>query len=434
MLRSILYFFYTWILLPVLYLLANIVAAFIPSLRGAVFGRRKTIPALRQYIQSLAIDDGRPRVVIHAASMGEFEHIKPLIRRLAGIYNARVIITFFSPSGFEHVKQFPGVDLFVYAPFDFPGVWQRFYKILKPALLIISKHDAWPNQVFKARQTGIPVILVNASLSAKSARISPAARFFLTPVYQKMNKIFAIATADTERLQKEFGLKNVEVCGDTKFDQALIRKEQTPEPSLVPEDWVKNRRVIIFGSIWPQGAAVVLPDINNLLNEFPDLRLIIAPHVPNAENFKTISAYFTKFAPTLFTSGRIETDTRVIYIDTIGVLADLYRYAHVAYVGGGFRQGIHNVMEAAVYGLPVIFGPVNQNASEAAALAASGGGYIIENSAAFSRLVRSFLKNNNLRKTAGLKAAAFASQNTGATDHILKDPLVKNALLPRERT
>jgi len=428
MLYSFTLFIYSRIVLPGLYLLANVAALFIPVLRSPVFGRRKTIPSLENYMHSLSARNNRPRVLIHAASMGEFEHIKPLIARLTNVYKARIIVTFFSPSGFNHVKEFPGVDLFIYAPFDFPGMWKKFYQILKPNLLIISKHDVWTNQVFQAKEAGVPVILANASLGAKSGRVSPIARFLLRPVYQQMDKVFAIAEADKNRLQKLFKLRDVMASGDTKFDQVLIRKEQKPPIELLPQSWVHDHRVLIFGSIWPQGAEVVLAGITELLNEFPNLRVVIAPHEPNAENFKNLLHYFPTLKPVFFTSRKISAKSRVVFIDTIGILADLYRYAHIAYVGGGFKQGIHNVMEAAAYDLPVIFGPVNQNASEAGALVKSGGGFVVDSNEKFKILIRDFLQNEDKRLKTGLKAGEFAARNTGATNRILNDPSVIKAL------
>ncbi len=427
MLHSLALVIYNRIILPVLYVLVNLLAPFVSTLRGPVFGRHKTISKLKDYIASQK-PDGRPYVVIHAASMGEFEHIKPLIARLVNVYKARIVVTFFSPSGYNNVKQFPGVELFVYAPVDFPGAWKKFYNILKPKLVVISKHDVWSNQVLQAKHAGVAVILANASLGEHSRRVSPLARFLLQPVYQQMDRVFAIAEEDKRRLETLFHLKQVFVCGDTKFDQVTIRKERLPGRELIPKNWYDQGPVVIFGSIWPQGAEVVLAGMNDLLKENPRLNIIIAPHVPNTENLEMIRDFFPNQSMSFISEGFPKHGSHILVVDTIGILADLYRYAQIAYIGGGFRQGIHNVMEAAVYEIPVIFGPVNKNASEAGELAISGGGFVINSSNEFNSLLKNFLEDEAYRKKTGAKAGEFARKNTGATKRIINDPVVKKAL------
>ncbi len=409
---------YTWLFLPLIVLLGSAAAWMLPSIRRPFYARFRTLSRLSGYVRRLG-DDGRPRVWIHAASMGEFEHVKPIIKRFQQRHGAHIVVSFFSPSGFNHVKRFPGVGLFVYLPLDFPFIWEKIYRRFRPDMVLVSKHDVWPNQIHVARKQGVYTALVNASLSSSSSRTSPWARGLLGPVYRMLDDVFAISPEDAQRLQQDFGRKKVTVVGDTKFDQVLIRQEEAVKKNLLDPHWPEQARVLIFGSLWPQDAVHVLADIREKLEIFPDLKIILAPHDVSEANLKTLLAMLEGVPYRLYTDGLARVEKRVIVINTIGILADMYKYGHMAYVGGSFKQGIHNVMEPAIYGLPVMFGPKHTNSYEATELLRAGGALPVTNKDDFDLHLARLLQDERYREQTGEKARAFAMERCGATRKIM---------------
>ncbi|MBD3225657.1 MAG: hypothetical protein GF313_13090, partial [Caldithrix sp.] len=361
-------------------------------------------------------------IVIHAASMGEFEHIKPLVIKLSEFEKYPVIVTFFSPSAYEHVKRFSGVDLIVYLPFDFAFTWKRFYKHLSPKALIISKHDAWPNQVWEAKKHNLPVYLVNASLNDQSSRIRWPARFLFNSIYSSVTQICTISNEDRQTFEKYFNNIRVDYVGDTKFDQVLIRKERAlrQEP-LLPEYWQSASRVILLGSVWKEDGDHIFPAVSEVLENHEDIKCIIVPHQPEEAFVQQIKSQFNTCKPVRFTElNQGSAENRVMIVDKIGVLADLYQYAFLAYVGGSFRQGIHNVMEPAVYGIPVLFGPVHLNSFEAKQLVLRKGALVVSSTDDTFKILQRFITNRDAQKKVGKKAYEFAKENTGATEKIVQ--------------
>ena len=409
-------FLYRFILHPLLFILVHFYGIFNPKIRKALRQRYSVL----KHAGQIKKDDTKT-IIIHTASMGEFEHIKPLIRALKKQFKVKIVVTFFSPSGFENVRAFEGVEKFLYLPFDFAWVFKKFYRILQPHLLIIAKHDAWTNQVLVARKLNIPVYLINASLSPASSRIHGAARWLLRPVYEAITTIYAISESDAEAFRQFYPKARIKAIGDTKFDQVLIRKERALKKELIPESWTENAFVLVLGSIWKEDAGQTLTAVKKLIKEYSHIRVIIVPHDPTREFVSTLKTEFRDFGVRLFSQAGNEITEPVIIVDRIGILADLYKYAHVAFVGGSFRQGIHNVMEAAVYGVPVLYGPVHQNASEAARLNKAGGGLVFHSADEFERLVKKFLSNEERRTETGRITRRFALDNVDATKKLIEE-------------
>ncbi len=408
---------YSAFLIPLLILILHIAALFSKRLRQPLSERNK----LFQKLKNLKNADQKPlqkTIVIHTASMGEFEHIKPIIKKIKDEFALSIIVTFFSPSGYEHVKHFHGVDHFLYLPYDFQWMWKRFYKATNCKLLLISKHDVWPNQVKMAKKLGIKLLLVNASLSATSSRTSLFAKTFLTPAYKSLDKIFVISKSDEEQFINSFGCKNTDVVGDTKFDQVLIRKDAAEKQQLLNLGWISDNKVLVFGSLWPQDAEHVLKELPFLLDRNEKLKIIIVPHQPTNEIISIFITYFGKHKFSLF-SNKINLDHRILIINSIGVLADMYKHADMAYVGGSFKQGIHNVLEPAIYEVPVFYGPNYKNSFEATQLLETGGSMVVNDSSQFMNSVQALLDDENLRKAKGQIAKEYAIKNTGSTQKIL---------------
>ncbi len=403
--------------MPLLILFAHFSAVFSKKLRKPLSERYKILKKIEQY-QNSNKEPAKENIVIHTSSMGEFEHIKPIIKILKKEIELNIIVTFFSPSGYNHVKDFPGVSLFLYLPFDFKWIWKKFYKLTNCKILLISKHDVWPNQISTANKLGIKTLLLNASLSAHSSRKSIMAKALLTNTYKSLDKIFVISQQDNQQFINTFGCENTEVVGDTKFDQVLIRKEAAEKQQLLNLDWISENKVLVFGSLWPQDAEQVLKSLTSLLDKNSNLKIIIIPHQPTDEIISRFIPFFGKYKYSLF-SEKTNLDSRILIVNTIGLLADMYKHADIAYVGGSFKQGIHNVLEPAIYSIPVLYGPRHKNSFEAIQLLEKGGSMVVNGSEQFHKNVQAFIDDETLRNAKGLLANEYATQNIGSTNKIL---------------
>ncbi|KAA3609818.1 MAG: hypothetical protein D8M58_08770 [Calditrichaeota bacterium] len=411
-------FLYSFFLLPILIVFLHLVSLFSKKLRRPIYSRNRILKDIAE-LKPIYSASGKKTFIIHTASMGEFEHVKPIIKKLKEKFNRNIIVTFFSPSGYENVKDYPGIDHIFYLPYDFQWLWRKFYKAVNCELLIVSKHDVWPNQVKTAKKLGMQTILLNASLSAQSSRKSFLAKAILSSAYQTLDKIFVISQQDNEQIVNTFSCKNTEVVGDTKFDQVLIRKEAAEKQQLLNLDWISEKTILVFGSLWPQDAEHVLSSLSDLLDKNTNLKTIIVPHQPTGEIISKFVAHFGEYGYGLF-SQKTNPENRILIVDKIGLLADMYKHADIAYVGGSFKQGIHNVLEPAIYNIPVIYGPVYKNSFEAKQLYKKGGSSIVNNSEEFSREIQALLNDESLRKLKGQKAKKYATQNIGSTSKILE--------------
>jgi len=406
---------YNIIITPLSFLIANILALFNPQIRGPLYARFSVLKRLKKFQNK-----SKKTVLIHAASMGEFEHIKPLITKIKKHYNPAIIVSFFSPSGYENVKDYPGVDLFLYTPFDTPGQWTKFYSMQKPDILIIAKHDAWPNQIWMAAKHHIPIFLINAALTDISTRLNFLAKIFYSHIYKYFETIHCISDEDKKNFEKSYGLKNVVKTGDTKFDQVIERKTQAKNKELINYGWLKKSMILLFGSIWPEDAEHIIPAIKKLIPEFTNLKIILVPHETTANFIASLVQNLGKDQCILFSELDQGLNKRVLIVNKIGILADLYKYAKIAYVGGSFKQGVHNIMEAAVYGIPVLYGPEHINATEAESLLKEEGSLQITNSTELVIALDTLLKDDEYRKTMGLKAEKFVLDNTNTTKKLIK--------------
>jgi len=411
-------FFYSYIILTLLFLAYTCISIFNYKYREALIERFKILKTVKSWRASVTSE--QKVVLIHAASMGEFEHIKPIIYEISNQKNSRIVLTFFSPSGYKHIKNYPGIDLILYSPLDFKNVVKKFYKILDPKIIIISKHDAWPNQVWMAREMNIKIFLVNASLTLKSSRVRPWVVPFLKYVYDSFDEIFMGNIEDEKLFKKFYPNSRLNYSGDTKFDQVLVRKELSRNKHYFDSTWTNNCLVFIAGSIWKEDAQVLFPVMKKILAENRQLIIILVPHQPETSIINLIyDSFGSDICKKYSEKGELKKE-RILVVDVIGILADLYKYAHIAYVGGSFKQGIHNVMEPAVYGIPVIYGPEHQNSTDAIKLIDSGGSYACKTGEELLSKISSLISNESFRISSGEKAYNYAMTNLGATQKIME--------------
>ena len=411
------HFLYSLIIYPLFLIIVHIIAIFNKLFRKALIPRYHILSTIKKW-KGLQKED-KTLLLIHTSSMGEFEHIKSLVTKL-GTYNIHLVITFYSPSGYENIKTFPGVDLFIYAPFDFQFVWKRIFKILNPSFILFSKHETWPNYVWTAEKLGIPLFIINAALPSESSPIEPVIRFFYKPIYKSFTTIYTISKKHLLNFNKLYPDCHVEYAGDTKFDQVATRKLTSVTKEYIPKNWYSAAFIIVIGSVWPDDTKIIFPEIKKLMQKHKNIKIIIAPHELHKSYINEICRFFEDMGCLLYSRIDLFYQQKVILVDKIGILADIYKYGDIAYVGGSFRQGIHNIMEPAIYGIPLIHGPKHKIAPEASALNHYGGSSIITSGKEAAEAFNKLYTDNTLREEMGRKAEEFSLQNTGTADRLIQ--------------
>ncbi|MDP4202905.1 MAG: glycosyltransferase N-terminal domain-containing protein [Bacteroidota bacterium] len=357
---------------------------------------------------------GQKYVWFHASSLGEFEQGRPLIEELKRrSLEKKVVLTFFSPSGYEVRKNYTGADVVVYLPMDTPGNVSRFLDIVKPEKAVFIKYEFWANYLTELQKREIPTYLV-------SAIFRPQQAFFkwYGGWYRKLLSAFThlyVQDNSSEELLKTIGVTNVTVAGDTRFDRVAEIAAQAKELPLV-EAFAKDRRVLVAGSSWPLDEDILF----DYFNSHDDLFLIVAPHVTSESHIEDICRKLKRpFARYTKTDEQHAAQADCLIIDCIGLLSSIYRYGQIAYIGGGFGVGIHNVLEAAVYGVPVIFGPNYHKFREACGLIDAGGGVSVSELQQYVNLMDKLLQNDDYLSACGKNSSDFVNENLGATDLIM---------------
>lgn len=395
----------------------ELIAPFHKKARLIRLGQWKTNSILRN-----KIDRNAKYIWFHAASLGEFEQGRPLIEKIKAEHpDYKILLTFFSPSGYEVRKNYDGADVICYLPFDTPYRVHKFLNLANPAIAIFIKYEFWANYLKELKRRDIPVYII-------SAIFRPQQVFFkwYASSYRKILTCFDRLFVQDEYsrdLLATYGITNVTVAGDTRFDRVLDVQRKSRKIEVIqnfinhPEG--EKRTVLVAGSSWPQDEELFV----EYFNEHPELKLIIAPHEIHKEHLLGISALLKRKSIRLSeaTSGESLAGVDCIIVDSFGLLSSIYRYGDVAYIGGGFGAGIHNVLEAAVYGIPVIFGPKFQKFKEARDLLALGGAFTISDKDSFDSRMNDLISYPELRIEAGKLAGEFVSGHAGVTERILNE-------------
>ena len=414
------YIFYNYIVLPILYAILRFAGLFNKKIRTGILGRKRVYEEL--ILSATSIDKNKKLIWFHSSSLGEFEQAKPIIEQLKKEKNVNVLITFFSPSGYENSKKYPHADLISYIPFDTKSNAEKFISIINPTLAVIMRYDVWPNIVTALNKKNIPVYLVDATLRHDSPRKYPLLKSFHKILFGYFANILTVSESDAKEF-KSFGLdaNKVRAVGDTRFDRVYQRSLLARDKKMINENILMNKKIFVAGSTWEQDEEVVFPAFIKLSSHDKSIIMIVAPHEPTLLHLEKIENEFAGKLKTIrFSHLNNYSDERIIIVDSIGILLMLYTYADVAYVGGSFKQNIHNVLEAAVYGTPVLFGPKIENSQEANKLAEIGGGIIVINKRQAYRNLRILFLDDNLRKKIGKIAASYVHSNIGATQKILE--------------
>lgn len=386
-------------------------------------GEREAFKILKQ-----KVDPNAKYIWFHAASLGEFEQGRPLMERIRKDYpQYKILLTFYSPSGYEVRKNYEGADIICYMPVDTRLNAIRFLRLVRPVMAFFIKYEFWSNFLHILKHRNIPTYSVSSIFREDQVFFKWYGRNYAGVL--KCFTRFFVQNEESKRLLEGIGITAVDVVGDTRFDRVLQIKEAAKQLPIceafrtgvassqsadVPHH---DFKVFVAGSSWPPDENIFIP----FFNEHKDWRLLIAPHVIAEEHLKLILSLIKgkKVVRYTQTTPKEAAEADVLIIDCFGLLSSMYNYGDVAYIGGGFGVGIHNTLEAAVWNMPVIFGPNNKKFQEAQGLLKSGGGFEINTYEDFSGLMSSLMNDETFLKQAGDKAGAFVAHLAGATDKVL---------------
>ena len=386
-------------------------------------GEREAFKILKQ-----KVDPNAKYIWFHAASLGEFEQGRPLMERIRKDYpQYKILLTFYSPSGYEVRKNYEGADIICYMPVDTRLNAIRFLRLVRPVMAFFIKYEFWSNFLHILKHRNIPTYSVSSIFREEQVFFKWYGRNYAGVL--KCFTRFFVQNEESKRLLEGIGITAVDVVGDTRFDRVLQIKEAAKQLPIceafrtgvassqsadVPHH---DFKVFVAGSSWPPDENIFIP----FFNEHKDWRLLIAPHVIAEEHLKLILSLIKGKKVVRYTQTTPEeaADADVLIIDCFGLLSSMYNYGDVAYIGGGFGVGIHNTLEAAVWNMPVIFGPNNKKFQEAQGLLKSGGGFEINTYEDFSGLMSSLMNDETFLKQAGDKAGTFVAHLAGATDKVL---------------
>lgn len=400
-----------------------IASLFNEKVRKMWHGEREAFKILKQ-----KVDPNAKYIWFHAASLGEFEQGRPLMERIRKDYpQYKILLTFYSPSGYEVRKNYEGADIICYMPVDTRLNAIRFLRLVRPVMAFFIKYEFWSNFLHILKHRNIPTYSVSSIFREDQVFFKWYGRSYAGVL--KCFTRFFVQNEESKRLLEGIGITAVDVVGDTRFDRVLQIKEAAKQLPIceafrtgvassqsadVPHH---DFKVFVAGSSWPPDENIFIP----FFNEHKDWRLLIAPHVIAEEHLKLILSLIKgkKVVRYMQTTPEEAAEADVLIIDCFGLLSSMYNYGDVAYIGGGFGVGIHNTLEAAVWNMPVIFGPNNKKFQEAQGLLKSGGGFEINTYEDFSGLMSSLMNDETFLKQAGDKAGAFVAHLAGATDKVL---------------
>lgn len=378
-----------------------------------ILGQRQTFAELERRSDEIA-----GCVWIHAASLGEFEQGRPLIEHIRKEHpEEKILLTFFSPSGYEVRKNYGGATMVCYLPFDKPHNVARFLQLAKPRMAIFVKYEFWGNYLEQLKKKHIPTYIISSIFRKGQIFFLPWGGMF-RGMLRCFNTIF-VQDENSRRLLDGIGLDNVAVAGDTRFDRVTDIQSSNKHfeilDSFVSSD---DRPVLMMGSSWQPDEDIVIP----YFNSHPEMKLVIAPHEFDEQRLSVMMSKITRPVSryTKLSDAQAAAKCDCLIVDCFGILSSCYAYAQAAYIGGGFGVGIHNLNEAAVYGIPVIFGPNYYKFKEASDLIACGGGFSVHSAEEFSSVFGVMLADADVMRKSGKCAGDYIKSKLGATEKIYK--------------
>ena len=389
----------------------KVVALFNAKIKLFVKGRKNSFTMLKEQISS-----NNKTIWMHVASLGEFEQGLPILERLRIDYpEHKLVLTFFSPSGYEIKKNTTVADSVVYLPMDSNSKVKRFLDLIQPELAIFVKYEVWPNYLYHLKKRKIPTILVSAIFSERQIYFKSFGGFMRKSLDTFSH--FFVQDEKSKKLLESIGFNNATIGGDTRLDRVSEILKRNNQLDFMNR-FKNNQLCLVAGSTWPEDEELLINHINNTKEK---MKFVIAPHEIKPAHIEKITSALQK--RTILYS---EIDNQnlkefdILIIDTIGLLTKIYSYANIAYVGGGFATGLHNTMEPAVFGIPIIIGPLFEGFKEAKDLVKEGGIISVSNQDSFNNLMSELLNNPISIKNIGDINSNYINSNKGAADLIMQ--------------
>jgi 3-deoxy-D-manno-octulosonic-acid transferase len=396
-------------------LLLRLVAPFIPKAAAWVAGRHELLPHIEQALAA----DATPRLWVHCASLGEFEQGRPLIEGLRRQYpDYKIVLTFFSPSGYEVRKNWAGADYVFYLPLDTPENAQRFVAAVRPKLAVFVKYEFWYYFLRELRAHSIPAVVVAAIFRPSQIFFRPWGGFF-RQILAQLSHVFTQNEASAELL-RGIGLTRVSVAGDTRFDTVVTTASAPPRALPLVDAFVADQApVLVAGSIWPEDMPALAPLMRKHART---MRFIVAPHEVSETHLQEVEAAMPGLTVRYSQATPASVaDARLLLIDNVGLLSQLYRFGRYAYVGGAFGAGLHNTLEAAAFGLPVFFGPRYERFQEAVELVDLGCAFSVRSAQELESAFDRRYYNEEARLKVQDVSLEYIHQHAGATSRILRE-------------
>lgn len=388
----------------------HLASFFNPKAKQWVQGRK----AIFTQIKSALSKNNKPLIWIHAASLGEFEQGRPIIEELKEKHpEYGILLTFFSPSGYEVRKNYASADFVFYLPLDTPKNAKQFLEIANIKLAVFIKYEYWYNYLNALQKNEIPLVFVSAILRPKQIFFQAYGSWFLKHL-KKVNWFFVQTQESLDLLSKK-GITNASLSGDTRFDR-VAEIAKLAKPNDMVAQFKGNSQLLLAGSSWPEDEAIIYP----LLTQIPELKIIFAPHQIDPKHIAEIEKNCNGKS-ILYSKAKKEqvSNYKVLIIDNFGLLSSLYHYADFTFIGGGFGTGIHNTLEAATFGMPIFIGPNYEKFQEAKDLVNLHSIFVVEDKESLQNNLEHFISNPEKRREKGQKAQAYVQAKIGATQHIL---------------
>lgn len=414
---------YNLIFYPLIFILVSFSAIFNKKMKEGLIGRFKTIDILKNTLQSW--DRSQSIYWFHSASHGEFEQVRPVLRGLKEVEKeCYVIVSFFSPSGYKYVND-QNIDCKIYLPFDFIWSIRRALKIIKPKKLILASYDIWPNLVWLANRRKIHTNIFAARFDHNTTKIIPIIKNFYRSIYKSFSTIYTITEEDNYQLSKILSPKNkpiIRVLGNPRYDRVKEKADKFTKDHTITV-LMREKRLIV-GSVWPEDEKKIINPIFQLMEDDEELSILWVPHEPTEKYIQSSIQKFESrgYIPKVIRSKNIRKilNGRVVILGVIGALSRFYWQGQIAYIGGGFSSGIHNVMEPAIARLPVIFGPKYRKSHEAIELLKAGGGFSIKNGTEFYDIMKLLINDKNRFLDASLSATQVIHDNIGSATRVVR--------------
>jgi len=390
--------------------LLNIVALFNHKIKLFVRGRRDVFETLAQKITPA------DRVIwFHAASLGEYEQALPIMEKMRELYpQHKILLTFFSPSGYEIRKNTKAADVVTYLPLDTLANAKKFIALTHPELVFFIKYEFWPNYLNELKKTDAKTYLISGLFRPNQAFFKWYGTFY-REAFKAFNHFF-VQYQSSKELLATIGFANVSVSGDTRYDRVSRILEQDNKLPFI-EEFINGKTTLVFGSSWPKDESMFTDFINSAV----DTKFIIAPHTFGESHIAGLQKNIKRNV-VLFTEkdGKNLSEYDVLIVNTIGLLGKIYSYADGAYVGGGFgKAGLHNILEPSAFGIPIVIGPIHKKFPEAVAMVQMGGCIVAKNKHEMEEALSALTYNDMYRLETGSKAGTFVSMNRGAVNIII---------------